>query len=387
MSPMAIPSKYSMIAGRPPDRLRVLHVTQGLEMGGLEKVLVDIARHADREHSFVSLATRGILGDDITACGCRVAALGMPSGFRLQAIRTLARLIKEWGIDVVHSHDDRPLIHAAPAAVLAGAGLVHTRHGQSIGLSRRQMRLICLGARLSAFFVCVSADSTRLAIEQGIAPSKLRTIWNGVDLDHYSYTGPHCGGPITCVARLSPEKGIDTLIRAASLTVRQNPLVRFQIAGDGVCRPMLQRLIVELGLGQHVHLLGQVRDIKTLLDKAGLFVLPSRSEGISLTLLEAMARGLPVVATRVGGNNEVVIPGETGLLVPPEDATALAAALLRLQGQPEQGRAMGLAGRRRVESHFGIRRMIVAYEALYASCCRRSPARSGNPPKSIFLDR
>jgi glycosyltransferase involved in cell wall biosynthesis len=302
----------------------------------------------------------------------------MASGFRLQGIRTLAQLIKKGGIDVVHSHDDRPLIHAAPAAVLAGAGLVHTRHGQSIGLSRRQLRLISLGARLSGFFVCVSADSTRLAIEQGIAPNKLRTIWNGVDLDHYTYAGPVSGGPITCVARLSPEKGVDTLIRAAALAVRQNPLLRFQIAGDGICRPMLQQLIAELGLTRHVDLLGQVRDIKTLLDRASLFVLPSRSEGISLTLLEAMARGLPVVATHVGGNSEVVIPGETGLLVPPEDAEALTVALLQLQRQPEEAWAMGRAGRRRVECYFDIRRMVAAYEALYAACCRWSLTASGH---------
>src|SRR5262249_35825678 len=110
--------------------------------------------------------------------------------------------------------------------------------------------------------------------------------------------------------------------------------------------------------------LGEVRDVPGLLARASLFVLPSYTEGISLTLLEAMARGLPVVATRVGGNPEVVEGGETGLLVPARDAEALAAAVLDLQRGPERGGRMGAAGRRRVEEHFDVRRMVANYEAL-----------------------
>jgi glycosyltransferase involved in cell wall biosynthesis len=114
-----------------------------------------------------------------------------------------------------------------------------------------------------------------------------------------------------------------------------------------------------------VLLLGEVGDVAGLLARGRLFVLPSRSEGISLTLLEAMARGLPVVATRVGGTPEVVVDGETGLLVPPGDPAALADAILRLQRDPEAGRRMGEAGRPRVERIFDVCRMVAEYEALY----------------------
>jgi glycosyltransferase involved in cell wall biosynthesis len=118
-------------------------------------------------------------------------------------------------------------------------------------------------------------------------------------------------------------------------------------------------------LKEHVHLLGEVRDVPGLLGRAGVFVQPSRSEGISLTLLEAMARGLPVIATRVGGNSEVVEDGVNGFLVASEDPPALAAAVLALRADPDRARELGLAGRRRVEETFDVRRMVADYERLY----------------------
>ena len=180
------------------------------------------------------------------------------------------------------------------------------------------------------------------------------------------------------MARLSPEKDVANLIRAAAIVRRSDPDLRIEVAGDGQCLPELRRLVAELGLEGQVLLLGEVGDVAGLLARGRLFVLPSRSEGISLTLLEAMARGLPVVATRVGGTPEVVVDGETGLLVPPGDPAALADAILRLQRDPEAGRRMGEAGRPRVERIFDVRRMVAEYEALYVDAemreCRATSA-------------
>ena len=124
--------------------------------------------------------------------------------------------------------------------------------------------------------------------------------------------------------------------------------------------------VKQLQLDRQVAFLGEVRDVAGLLATARLFVLPSLTEGISLTLLEAMACGLPVVATRVGGNPEVVQGGQTGLLVPSGDPAALAGAILELLSDDACCRRMGLAGRRRVEDNFDVRRMVAAYESLYA---------------------
>src|SRR5205823_12324570 len=138
------------------------------------------------------------------------------------------------------------------------------------------------------------------------------------------------------------EKDVATLLHAAALVVRQRPAFRLRIAGDGPCLPALRGLAKQLGLDDQVAFLGEVRDVAGLLATARLFVLPSLTEGISLTLLEAMSCGLPVVATRVGGNPEVIVDGQTGLLVPPGDPPALAAAILQLLGDETRCRNLGL---------------------------------------------
>jgi glycosyltransferase involved in cell wall biosynthesis len=181
------------------------------------------------------------------------------------------------------------------------------------------------------------------------------------------------------VGRLTPVKDVETLVRATKLAVQVDPTFRLEVAGDGPCLPALKRLTSELGLLDHIRFLGEVRDVPALLARASVFVLSSLSEGISLALLEAMARGLPVVATRVGGNPEVVVEGETGLLVPARSEVELAWAMQRLRNDPEGSRRMGEAGRKRVLQHFDVRQMVAAYEALYLDILgRRSDDLRGN---------
>jgi glycosyltransferase involved in cell wall biosynthesis len=359
-----------MIAQRMPDRvLRVAHLTPGLEVGGLEKLLVEFACHADRRKvllHFISLSTRGQLADDIEACGWPVTALGVASGFRPGLIVRLARLFRRLEIDVVHTHDDRSNIYGAPAARLARVRrVIHTRHHQGALLSRRQTWLVNLVARCTDRFVCVSRDGANRAVEHGVRQQRVTTIWNGIDVTRFAYSGPNPTGPAVIVARVSPEKDIESLLRATALVVREKPAFRLEIAGDGPCRQPLMQLARELGLNNNVTFLGHVKDIPELLTRCSFFVLSSQTEGVSLTLLEAMARGLPVVATRVGGNVEVVAEGETGLLVPCGDPAALALAMLECSSDPERAARMGRAARQRVEEYFDIRRMVSAYEDLY----------------------
>jgi glycosyltransferase involved in cell wall biosynthesis len=364
--------------GLPNRPLRVVHLTLGLEMGGLEKLLVEFARHADRRRvalHFVSLTGRGVLADDVEACGWPVTALEAPAGLRPALIVRLAQLFRRLRADVVHTHDDRPNIYGAPASRLAGVGrVIHTRHSQGSLLSARQALLVRAVARCSDSFVCISHDSARWAVAHGIPRQRVRTIWNGIDVGRFAHAGSNPSGPAVIVARLAPEKDIPTLLEAVARVVRVRPDFTLEIAGDGPCRADLERRAGELGLGGQVRFLGQVRDVPALLARARLFVLSSRTEGISLTLLEAMARGLPVIATRVGGNVEVVAEGETGLLVPPGSPEELAAALLRLRGDGAACSRLGRAGRQRVEEFFDVRRMVADYEALYAAPLVRQTA-------------
>jgi glycosyltransferase involved in cell wall biosynthesis len=366
--------------------IRVAHLSVGLDIGGLEKLLVEFARHSDRDRfdlRFVSLSTRGELAEEIEAAGWPVTALNFPPGFRPRIALELAGLFKQWQIDVVHTHDDRPCIYGAPAARLAGVPhVIHTRHGRSPLLSPRQLFLVRLASRLTDRFVCVSNDAAILSVRQGISRRRVRTIWNGIDLERFPYSGPSFGGPIVAVARLSPEKGLQHLLRAVDIAARSCPAIRAEIAGDGPCMTELVVLGDRLGLTDRVCLHGQVHDVPALLSRAGLFVLPSLSEGISLTLLEAMARGLPVVATAVGGNCEVVQPNVTGLLVPAADPSSLAAAIVRLMQDPATAHAMGAAGRRRVETLFDVRNMVAAYESIYQ--CRGAARRSRAQASSLL---
>jgi sugar transferase (PEP-CTERM/EpsH1 system associated) len=351
------------------NQLHVVHITFGLTMGGQEKLLVELARHADRSRfalTFVSLGDRGALAGDLEAWGGTVVALGQPSGLKPGLIFRLARLFRRWRPGVVHTHDSRSLIYAVPASRLAGVPwIVHTRHGRDIHATPRQVAVVRHLARLVDRFVCVSGDVEALSIVEGIASGRLRTILNGIDVERFAFSGSSPGGPVIAVARLSPEKDLANLVRAAAIAGGRDPDLRVEVAGDGPCLPELRHLVAELGLEERVSFLGEVRNVPVLLARAGLFVLPSRSEGISLTLLEAMARGLPVVATLVGGTPEVVVDGQTGLLVPSGDPAALADAILRLRFDPEAGRRMGEAGRQRVERVFDVRRMVADYEALY----------------------
>jgi glycosyltransferase involved in cell wall biosynthesis len=363
--------------------LRVVHVTWGLDVGGMEKLLVEFARHADRrryELRFVSLGTRGVLGDEVERCGWPVTALGAPPGLRPGLVAQLAALFRRWRADVVHTHNTKALVYGGPAARLARAPLlVHTWHGQNLLASPREGLLFRLAGRLPDRVVAVSQDAARLMVREGVPAYKVHTIRNGIDLSRFAYAGPAEGGPAVTVARLSPEKDIATLLRAVALVRRERADFRLEVAGGGACAGDLHALADALGLGETVRFLGPVGDVPAVLARASLFVLPSLTEGISLTLLEAMARGLPVVATNVGGNPEVVADGETGLLVPPGRPEELAAAVLRVLREPGAGRRMGAAGRRRAEQVFDVRGMVAAYEALYREGRPRPAAHPAGP--------
>jgi sugar transferase (PEP-CTERM/EpsH1 system associated) len=356
--------------GRDNSSLRVVHVVLQLDMGGLEKLLVEFARQASQTRSrlgFVSLGSRGTLANEIERCGWSVVALDKPPGFCLGLIPRLTRLLRSWRADVVHTHNNGALIYGTVAARLARIPcVVHTRHGPGAPLSMNEkLGAFRLAARLTDRFVCVSRDTQRVSIEQGVPQARTCVIHNGVDLARFQYVGPKTGGPAVLVSRLSPEKDVETLLHAVAIIKRQQRHVRLEIAGDGACLGPLRQLQQQLGLHDEVRFLGMLLDIRPLLARSALVVLPSVREGLSLMLLEAMASGLPVVATRVGGNPEIVINGKTGYLVPSGAPELLAEKMLDVLGNEALSRQMGLAGRQRVEEQFSIQQMVAHYEHTY----------------------
>ncbi len=351
------------------EPLPVLHVSFGLNVGGQEKLLVELARYADRSRfalTFVSLGDRGELAGDLEACDARVIAMGEPSGLKPRLLYRLTRSFRRLRPAVVHTHDHRALFYAGPAAWAARVPLViNTRHGRNCHFTPRQVAVGRQLARLVDRYVCVSDDVKAQCVAEGVAPARLLTIKNGINVEQFAFSGTRPGGPIVAVARLSPEKDIANLIHAAARVAEQARDLRVEIAGGGPCLEELQQLAASLGVADRIRFLGEVRDVRAVLARARMFVLTSRSEGIPLTALEAMACGLPVVATRVGGLPEVVVDGVTGLLVPPADPAALAEAVLEVWNDPYRGDRMGRAGGQRVEEHFDVRRTVAQYEALY----------------------
>lgn len=361
--------------------VRIAHVALQLETGGMERMLAEFARYADRRRydvQFVALGSRGSIASAIESAGCRVTALNARHGIRPALVFRLARYVRDQRIDIVHTHNTKPLLYAGPAARLAGAkAVIHTRHGQRHRSTPRQNLLFKLAARCADRMVCVSEDSRRLCRHEGVDPRSTHRIWNGIDPDHFSFKGPSARGPAVFVGRLSIEKDVATLLKATAMIVGTHPTFRLQIAGAGSCRTDLSALADSLGLKGHVDFLGNVSDIAELLGRASMFVLPSLTEGLPLTVLEAMACGLPVVATRVGGTPEAVEHGVSGLLCEPQVPGQLAQAMQRLWNDPALGRKMGLAGRQRVTERFDVRTMVSRYESLYEEVLGGSIALAG----------
>jgi len=231
-----------------PRRLSVVHVTLGLNMGGMEKLLVEFAKHTDRERflpRFVSLTDRGSLAAEIEANGAEVFTLDTPPGLRPGLVLRLARLFRRLGADIVHTHNTKPLIYASPAARLANvSALVHTRHGQRFGASARSnlaFRLAALGADR---IVSISADSARLSVREGIAPAKVCTILNGIDVSRFAYSGPNLGGAAVMVGRQTPDGRQITGLFFPHLVKDFPAIKRFQVVQEVIDRIDISLVLV-----------------------------------------------------------------------------------------------------------------------------------------------
>jgi sugar transferase (PEP-CTERM/EpsH1 system associated) len=357
-------------------RISVVHLVSGLNVGGLEMVVLHLARYCDRDRfapRVLCLQEKGPLAPAFEDLGIPVESLDCQS---LQKARTLTRLIRrlrQLKPQILHTHNMNPHLFGAIAAWFANTPiLVHTKHGRNYP----DRAVAVFRNRFAAYFtdriVAVSMDAANVVRQiERVPAKKIVVIQNGIDLDRFelrSMSEFQTGKRAIHVARLNVSKDQETLLRAARLVVDLEPDFCLTIVGDGPARGSLEVLQQDLGLRAAVRFLGERSDINLLLADADFFVLSSVEEGIPLTVLEAMAAGLPVVATRVGGNPEVVIPNETGLLVEPRAPRELADAMLAMLRYPSKARQMGLAGRRRVEIDFNIKNVVASYESLYLKC-------------------
>ncbi|MGH3005481.1 MAG: glycosyltransferase family 4 protein [Gaiellaceae bacterium] len=325
-------------------------------------------------------------GDDVAAAFRRrgVEAVSLPLRHKLD----VAGALRGWGrlnVDVVHTHDRRAGLLARPLGRARGARVVHTLHGLPEEIaprlgrdgaptppdaSRARLAWIVHGylrieATLSRLGTVVTPSQAmlRFLVDHGFPSGRLRLIPYGIE--PRPPAGRAEGGALVIgtAANLEHWKGMDVLVDACA---RVEMPLRLEVFGDGTERPALEAQAARLGVDARFH--GYVADVPARLSGVDLFALPSRGENLPVAVMEAMAAGLPVVATRVGGVPELVVDGETGLVVEPEDAPALARALESLAARPERRRALGQAGAQRIETYFSsegvARRMVGLYEEL-----------------------
>jgi sugar transferase (PEP-CTERM/EpsH1 system associated) len=375
----------------------VVHLVYRFDVGGLENGVVNLINHLPAErfrHAVVALTectegfSRRIVRDDV-----RFVSLHKPPGHGFKLYPRLYRLFRELRPQIVHTRNLAALEAVVPARLAGVPARVHGEHGWDVsdpGGTRRRFQW--LRRAYSPFvdrYVALSGHIESYLVERvGIAPARVARICNGVDALRFHPrasvpAGSLAGLPdgfaapgtvvVGTVGRQQAVKDPLTLVRAFALaraSGEDGRRLRLLLAGDGPLRAPLEAEVRAAGLEDAVWLAGERADVPEVMRALDVFALPSRAEGISNTILEAMASGLAVVATAVGGNAELVVPGETGALVAAEDPRGMAEALLCYASDAALRQEHGLAARRRVEAEFSIERMVTRYAELYESLLR-----------------
>jgi sugar transferase (PEP-CTERM/EpsH1 system associated) len=373
----------------PDARPLVLHVLYRFDVGGLENGVVnlinrmpaDAYRHAILALTEVTDFRQRIRRDDV-----QIIALNKPPGHLFKLFPRLFRIFRELKPAIVHSRNLAALEVTLPAALAGVPVRIHGEHGRDVGdLDGANKTYQWVRRAYSLFvthFIALSRDLASYLTERvGIPARKVTQIYNGVDAERFqpavtpTLTFADCPFQrpnhwlVGTVGRMQTVKDQTLLarafIRALDLAPELKPRLRLVMVGDGPLRAEAQALLEASGVADLAWLPGERNDIPEVLRGLDCFVLPSLAEGVSNTILEAMATGLPVIATRVGGNPELVIEGRTGTLVPVGDVEAMAQAIVNFAVDTQSARSSGIAGRAEVERQYSLEAMVRAYQALY----------------------
>jgi glycosyltransferase involved in cell wall biosynthesis len=354
--------------------------------GGAERMLLVLLDRLDpaRYRSRVLTWRDGWLNEEVRRRGIPEATLPLARPLDPACLRRLLARLAEWRVDLLHAHEFAMNTYGTIAARLARKPIVTTVHGKHYYGDRFHRRLAYRFVARAAFrMVAVSRDIGRDLVERvGVRPEGLVTIYNGVDAASVRRPGEgrrlrrdlgiaETAPVVGAIGNLLPVKGHVYLIQAAARLAREWPDLTVLLCGRPVLRADLEAEAARLGVAGRIRFLGFRDDVGALLDALDVFVLPSLSEGLSLALVEAMAAGTPVAATAVGGNPELIRDGETGLLVPPRDPDALAAAIGRLLADRPLAGRLAAAARAAVGTTFAAETMVSRYEALYAEMLGR----------------
>jgi glycosyltransferase involved in cell wall biosynthesis len=361
--------------------MKIAHVVDSMDMGGAEMMILSLCEEHQRLGHNVSvdcLYRKGVLVPKLEALGVPVRLHGPGNFWKIG--RKLYRSLRERRIEAVHCHNVVASIIGMPAARFAGAGaVISTRHGISTPpFTLRRHGAFWLAARCADRVVAVCSQARQnLALAPFAMPAKLTSILNGARPAASLGSRPELGnrGVVAImVARLAPPKDHATLLHALANASQRCPDLELWIVGDGPDHHRLVSIAAELQIQNRVRFLGECSDVGDLLTQADLFVLSSRSEGVPISVLEALAAGLPVIVSAVGGMPEVVDLSGAGLSVQPSDLAALTDALVTLASHESIRRSLGQRARAAYLAHFTLTRMAEQYLNLYTECFRERRA-------------
>ncbi|HYR92474.1 MAG TPA: glycosyltransferase [Terriglobia bacterium] len=378
-------------------RVKVLKFVTAFAVGGTERQFVHLTRGLDRARFDIQIGCfhrSGPLLNEISALDIPISEYPTTSFYSYEAVRAqlrLAQAIRREGVRLVHAYGSYPNLFTVPAARLA-RNCVSIASLRDLGLFSGGNKIKHAAQKLAFSFAdCVLANSNAARnwlLNQGVKAERVHVIPNGINVSRFTPRPDDCDFPIrrefhidvkaplvTLVCRTDRNKGLEGFMEAVPIVADRFPDVRFMIVGGSPCNPCyeidIRNLAARRNLTNRLIFTGERSDIPAVLQESTLSVLPSLSESFSNSLLESMAAGLPVVATNVGGNPEIVQDGETGFLVPPRDPAAMAAAIIRVLEAPEMAKRFGAAGRERVMKHFSLETVIRRTSDLYMMLLER----------------
>jgi glycosyltransferase involved in cell wall biosynthesis len=363
-------------------KVKLMQITHDLAIGGLQQVVVNICKTIDRKKFDVSVLCLRNLGEfvpEIEKMGIRVLYLPQKeNGTDYFSFLKVAKILKKEKIEVIHTHNIQPFVDGTIGALLSGVKtIVHTDHSRFFPDKKRYMLAEWIMSNFAYKIIGVSDHTSQNLIKyEKISPKKIITIVNGIDGSKYDIKidrdkkrkdlGLLQKGPIIgLVARLIKQKGITDLLKALPEVINKFPDVSLIITGEGPFEDELKRESCDLGINKNIFFIGSRLDIPELLKLFDLYVLPSVSEGLPMVLLEAMAAGCPIIATKVGGIPMAVKHGENGSLIEPKNPKVLSSEIIRLLLNKGLRERYSQRGIKIFREKFSAEMMTRKYEKLY----------------------
>lgn len=364
-------------------KLNIMQIVHCMDVAGAERVVCSIVKNLSGERfsfSICCLDYIGKIGEQLMGEGVNVFELKRKPGMDFRLIKRLAGMLKDQRVDIVHAHQYTPYFYGAIAAILSQMPkIIFTEHGRHQPDKIRPKRVIC-NRFLNPFTSMITGVSNfskdSLVRYERLPGKRIDVIYNGIETTEFNNGADReakrkelginsADIAVGMIGRFAPVKNHRMLLSAFKDVLKVISNIKLILAGDGALKKECAEFTLKLGMQNNVSFLGRRSDIPALLSAFDIYVLPSIAEAASLTLLEAMAAGLPVVAMDAGGNPEIVLNDRTGILVSPGDSAGFSKAIITLAQDPEKRKRLGSSGKKRSEEMFTMDMMLAKYEELY----------------------